>query len=155
MNYGCLFQIKEAQNIMQLNVATRYIFKTSMWVQTLYINGKHWNKTEKILHDLFDTYRFNVWGNLKLLLKYFVKMFTLFCIQTLEQDLKIFLNYLLWALTSWWACWLQHIQNVPDFLVKNVNCLNDIPSEKVEIKQAEGCCVWQSVAGLISQGRVQ
>ena len=43
--------------------------------------------------------------------------------------------------SSWWACWLQHIQNVPDFLVKNVNCLNDIPSEKVEIKQAEGCSV--------------
>ena len=52
---------------------------------------------------------------------------------------NIIFNTLLSALTSWWACWLQHIQNVPDFLVKNVNCLNDIPSEKVEIKQAEGC----------------
>ena len=40
-----------------------------------------------------------------------------------------------------WTCWFCYIQHVPNFLVKNVNSLNDVPPEEVEVKHAKGC-VW-------------
>lgn len=40
---------------------------------------------------------------------------------------------------SWWACWCSDTKHFPDLIIQCVNSLNRLKSEKVEVKNAEGC----------------